>query len=369
MKKIFAAILVAGILAGCGERDAGGSSNALPEQTPVEGATYDGLKDTDAVIIVDGTPITKGELERSVALRVILQSNRRKSAIDDQERARIERTIRSQAPAGLVQMAAIEGYALKNGLAPSNESLAKYRERAFKMYRKAPQKGYDDLKASLPAELQEVLDSQIAMEALVAAIEEAEYEKSPLEIPEELVEERISTAERYNEIAQATNALVFARATNVWEEIRAGGDFAQIAEKYTEDDDGKGCGGEWGLFELGQLAGDDEVVRLLKEMKPGDFSPPIEGDNGLMIMKLMNVTDTEPQRYEISRVFFQLPEFLEIPTAETVMAEEMKEYRAKLLNERIRDLVVKARLEYPYGKQILNEKLNPPANRGQEADK
>ena len=374
MKKIFAMIAIAGIMSGCGDRDASNTAASPKEavtvaQTPVEGATYAGLKDTDILITVDGAAITKGDLENNIALRLLLHGNRRKNSMSEQEKARLELTFRSQAPAGLVHKAILEGYSSKSGLKPTDEAMRFFRDKAFKMYRKSSQKTYEDLKASLPPALQGILDSQIAMEALLSAVRDDEFAKRPMEISQETIDQRIGNIQKYNEIALATNALVFARATNVWEQILAGGDFTALAEKYTEDEDGKGEGGEWGLFELGQLTDDAEVVKLLREMKPGDISMPIEGDNGLMIMKLENVTDTEPPRYEISRIFFQLPEIFDIPAAEEMMAEEIKEYKTKILEERVRDLVIKAKIEYPYGKAILDEQLNPPSKNGQEVER
>lgn len=73
------------------------------------------------------------------------------------------------------------------------------------------------------------------------------------------------------------------KAGTVYQQIKAGEDFASLARKYSEDPSGK-TGGDLGFIKKGQMA--KEFTDVLSQMKAGDISQPFWTDMGLHIIKL-----------------------------------------------------------------------------------
>lgn len=73
------------------------------------------------------------------------------------------------------------------------------------------------------------------------------------------------------------------KAGTVYQQIKAGEDFASLARKHSEDPSGK-ARGDLGFIKKGQMA--KEFADVLSQMKAGDISQPFWTDMGLHIIKL-----------------------------------------------------------------------------------
>lgn len=73
------------------------------------------------------------------------------------------------------------------------------------------------------------------------------------------------------------------KAGTVYQQIKAGENFAALAQKHSEDPSGK-AGGDLGFIKKGQMA--KEFTDVLSQMKAGDISQPFWTDMGLHIIKL-----------------------------------------------------------------------------------
>ncbi|MCX5717134.1 MAG: peptidylprolyl isomerase [Nitrospirae bacterium] len=73
------------------------------------------------------------------------------------------------------------------------------------------------------------------------------------------------------------------KAETVYQQIKAGENFASLAQKHSEDPSGK-AGGDLGFIKKGQMA--KEFTDVLSQMKAGDISQPFWTNRGLHIIKL-----------------------------------------------------------------------------------
>ncbi|HYD46890.1 MAG TPA: peptidylprolyl isomerase [Terriglobales bacterium] len=82
----------------------------------------------------------------------------------------------------------------------------------------------------------------------------------------------------------AEAAAVRAKADQVYQQLRGGADFAEMAKRHSEDSGSAKDGGVLGWFKAGELVEslDKEAVKL----KTGEISPPVRGPNGLHILKV-----------------------------------------------------------------------------------
>jgi peptidyl-prolyl cis-trans isomerase C len=82
-----------------------------------------------------------------------------------------------------------------------------------------------------------------------------------------------------------------AKAEDICKEIKAGGDFAKLADKYSDDPGSKSKGGDLGFFSEEQMV--PEFSKAAFALKKNEVSGPVKTDYGIHIIK---VTDITPER-------------------------------------------------------------------------
>jgi len=170
-------------------------------------------------------------------------------------------------------------------------------------------------------------------------------------ITDEMVKERQEQIKKANARAAATNACVFAKATNVWQKIVSKElTFEDAASEFSEDEYiNESC--EWGCFTRDQLEGDEAVLALLPTIKDGDITPPVESDGGLAILR--KDEDDNDKTYSFSRVFFRLPYFYDEETPEQSRAALRELKKVELIRNAIQNNIAKLKIEYPDGTNIV----------------
>ncbi len=107
------------------------------------------------------------------------------------------------------------------------------------------------------------------------------YRDSLPEVPEEL---EIYHIFRFPRAGTATRDAITAKARLVLDSIRAGGDFADFARRYSEDAATAADGGDLGFWKRGEFVPDfEEIVFSLKE---GEISDIVETRRGFHIVRL-----------------------------------------------------------------------------------
>ena len=99
---------------------------------------------------------------------------------------------------------------------------------------------------------------------------------------------------------------VKAKAEGILKKIKAGGDFAELAKKNSEDPGNAPAGGDLGYFTKGQMVGAFERVAF--ELKPGAVSELVETPFGFHIIKVVDKQDGKT--LTLDEVRPQLEQFL-----------------------------------------------------------
>lgn len=82
-------------------------------------------------------------------------------------------------------------------------------------------------------------------------------------------------------------AEALAKARKIIEDVQTGGDFAQLAKKYSQDPTAK-SGGDLGLMDYKDLR--PELQQMVQRMKTGSVTPPLSSRNGVFIFFLAEAT-------------------------------------------------------------------------------
>ena len=319
--------------------------------------------DSSVVVCIDGQPLTRRDVVRNGKVMLTLNMNKmRRTKIGKKDWEYLSRYC-AEAAKREVGRAAVRRYLADHRLTPDSNVVARLTRAFARRYGVKSKKlkrwhTVDDLKYMLGTNAFRV-DAEIRDRVDYATVTNAILAANPVVVTEPMIQKRLKEIADYNARAEATNAVVFARATNVWQKI-VGKEitFEDAAKAYSEDAY-LAYGYEWGLFTREQLSDEAEVLKLLPTLKVGDVTPPVESDGGLAILR-MDASD-DPDNVAFSRVFFRLPMFYtqETPAeARTALKEELSR---ELISETLKDVASKLKIEYPDGTNVFSSAALTPA--------
>jgi parvulin-like peptidyl-prolyl isomerase len=341
-----AAVLVLATLAlagACGKR----------AEAPGDGAgrTLEDLKPGDVVVSVNGTAMTKADLEARADLAVALQ-RMRVPALSVKDADALRRAVLAGAAEEFIVKTLLCGDAKEKGAVVTPAIRSGYEKNVVKTFGKAGQTidaFYAKLGKSADA-MKKMTEMDLQLEALTRQTYSNEVSATEAE-----VDEVVKRLEDANARATLTNAVVYARASNVWQRVKSGEDFGKMADQYSEDDQ-KEPGGVWGDFTRKDFADNPNFCEMVFSLPVGGVSEPVDADGGLILVKVLKKTPaqslTEPEQVSLAEIFFHLPLFYEISReyiANDIRHTKQGEFFRKLVG-RLRE---QAEIEYPNGKDVF----------------
>lgn len=238
-----------------------------------------------------------------------------------------------------------------DGVVPSTNELARCRKGAFLNFRAKGDKSYEDL-MKLPGFNRELWEAQVRSEALRLAMKDHWARKFPANLPPSYADDVIRKINEENAAFAISNRLQWAKATNVWEKLKQGADFGQTARAHSELTDEAADDGDWAVVDAKFLSDEPKLLKWLKQAKPGEFSPPIAADNGVMIARLDGLE--EDDGFAVSRIFFHLASILPPAGKEAIVAAAERKYVDDLFARKLAELVKAAKPVYSENKTHEN---------------
>ena len=334
MTKIFHLGIIAAIalaISGCGERAA----------TEIVGEKTDNNKvnPSDETLVTVGTAsLTRNQVEKMAQLRVKMAKLSQRN-ISSGQLDRLVKRAKKEAVPFFVQSRIYSDYLSSCGVTVDQSELDEYKASMAKSYKL---KDFGEIKNGLSEEEVVMLEDQILGLLSVKKAKATIIEKADIHISEGEIDEFIAKVDRMNAISAATNTVVYAHATNVWQKIASQETtFEEAVEDFSEDES-LDEGGEWGRFSLENLRDEPILVEWLLKLAPGAISPPIESDNGLAIIKLLEPPTADNPTYRIARIFFRLPLSWEQPTREEALEVLTKRAENAAINNTFEELASKA---------------------------
>ena len=329
-------MLLAFALAGC-------SDDSQPVAAPPAEKAPAGDKPVrDRVVItVNGRELHSTNLNEKVELFVKVGSLANPS-MTLSDVGKLRRQVRGMLPKMFVREVVFDEFAQKEKLKVSKDLVEKAKNSLLSGFRgKRPT--YESVRRKVGPHAG-LLDEFVRVQATELAVRQHILEKNPLNLPANYAEEQIKRIKAYNAEMALTNAVVYARATNAWEKLKTGADFKEVARQFSDVPREAKEGGDWGTLGFQQLEPDEELASWAQKLQPGEFSPPIEGDNGLMILK---VDSKKGDDYALSRVYFRLPMFQEVVGEEELVKKKRQQHEQAVLGKEIKALVDSAKVIKP----------------------
>ena len=308
----------------------------------------------DAVLIRWGTnEFTMGMAKRLIDLRVkFIKLSMPKGQEINVEDA-ISARVLASAPFSFPRDCAVADFAATNGIVIGEKDIALMRKRAMQGAKQGFS-SWPSFMRKLTAEERATLNERIRIEALAEGVRKWHVANRPAILTDDEIAQYRSRQRKYNEMAEATNRLTFVQATNVWRSIQKGLSFDEAVAKYSTDESNND-NGVWGDFTSSYFSDNSVIQGLLQKLEPGQITPPVEGDNGLMILRLdsKRIEGDGQSVYTLSRVFFHLPEFYPEMDDET-FAKQLREARQnRCFNDFVTQLAAKLPPAYPSGEKVF----------------
>jgi len=367
MKRLMIAMAAVAVLAGCGKEDAAKSDKKDGAVVTIinDKRTYVELSTNDVLVRVNGTELTKGEVERQIAFRIAL-AKLRSAKFNATIEARLSRDMRQTCDQQFIMQELLKAYALSNGVTVTEADRAPMRERLVKMYTRGG--NYRKLVKSLSQENKAILGEGVDRELWVQKGRAKLVAANLKPVEDKEISERRAYFTKYNERANAALAKTWEEATNAWKKATGGYPFEKLVEQYGTVEH-VSTDGEWGDLKASDFQDDKELFRVMTTTPEGTIPPPFEGDNGVMVVKMLKITpastekgQTEPL-YRLSKIYFELPEIWEVETDEEIRADIEKIHDREAFQRGITALVNASKIEYPCGTNLFpraSAKRRPP---------
>ncbi len=342
------AAALAGLLCVCGCGREGAGAEAGRVIVGERSKTIEEMAPGDVIVKVNKASLTRAEYDETLDLWAHLYRRfRPKSTERDAALYRASRARTFVAEYVVKQLLLQE--AARQKLRPTPERLAdvnNFIDVLAKRDKKTPE---DYLRAM--GRMGQLIRQDLTDQALIQTLRNQRF-GDQLTITEADVNKSKNLITKYNEMCEATNRLVTARGQELCARLRAGEDFAKLADEATQLKDGPG--GAWGEFARGEI--EDANVRSAAFSLPvGGISEPIDTEEGLVIIKVLErkgvdaAVASDPATVKLARIVLLLGEFKKMPTDDIIRRELSLARLEKLQNAWTDELSKQARVEYPNG--------------------
>lgn len=320
---VFPSILVLGVLASGCEKSSPDSSSPRREGDVI-------------VASAAGRDLTVRELE-SRANNIALLFAHRDGSTNQMER--IRGTFRRGYAKKWVEDAVLTAAAEAEKVTPSEARLEVCRQNAWANFKAKGDKKYADLLA-IPGFDRELWETEVQVEATRAAMKEHWLAKFPPVVPADYADGVIAKILARNAELAVTNQVQYAKATNVWQKIVAGADFVMVAKAETELQEEVEDDCEWAVLDERFLAEEPALHKWVKAAKPGDISPPIPADGGVLVVRLDRLDGDDG--FALSRIYIHLADVRPPASKAEIEADYRRREGEALFARKLAELVALA---------------------------
>lgn len=238
-----------------------------------------------------------------------------------------------------VEDVALAAAAEAEKVAPTDAQLETARKNAWTNFKAKGDKEYADLLA-IPGFNRELWEAEVRSAATREAMKDHWLTQFPPEVPAGYAEDVIAKIQAMNAEFAVTNQLQFAKATNVWQKIVAGADFVTVAKAETELEEEVEDDCEWAVLDERFLAEEPALHKWVKAAKPGDVSPPITADGGVLVVRLDRMEGDDG--FALSRIYIHLADVRPPAGKAEIEADYCRREGETFFNLKVAELVTAA---------------------------
>ena len=325
MKKVITMLVLLSVAAGCHREE------KHVEENPV-------------IVVIDGRQLTANDVREVVLVRVkmmqLLGNNLSGATLTNWMNSCAAQILPS-----LISAELLEGEIRRLGEKPEEEDWNKTLNDYNKSTRQNA-KTIDELAAKF-GEAEGAFRRQVERSALFRA-----YNRRHLPKPatKEDLPEFYANLTNKIKIAKSLDAVAHSKGEAAWKRLAAGEDWEKVAKECSEDtlidEANEEFASDWATVGLDGM-GYPELAKALLDLNKGDWSKPLEIDEGLVIVKVVDVVG---DRKVLARMIFRMAQPVDVPEDEESALQAIDIQRKEEFTENLLDtLQKKAKIERPMG--------------------
>ena len=338
------------------------SSSSTGKVDTVAGA-FSALPNSAVLISVNGKALTKEMFLKWVELRVVMGKVAQGQMPNDELKSLIRDQMLSSVTNDYISQVIASEYAKTVGLMAGTNQISRCKK-GFSYACRMPNAKWEKVIGRFPKNLQEVIEDRVHNESILSTVFTKFVDDNHVTVEQSEIDKLYNNYINYNNVCAQTNLMTWVTASNIWQRVRNGEDFKELARQFDEDKY-RESDGVWGTFQLSDFTDEPEIWRLTPKFRLGWVSPPIEADNGLMIMKIDAIEDggnnvkaddyvpSPSAVFTISRIFLHLPLFAESLDKDTFAREVIQAKRNVEFQKFIDELKSKSNIAFPSGTEIF----------------
>ena len=315
---------------------------------------YSSLKESDVLISVNGTTLTKGDLEGQLRIKIKVAKLRAKNLSAEKE-INLSNRLKELVYRTFLPLALFATEAKKLNIVPSDSHRMQLEQKYCATYGvgcKTLDEMYSKMEPVESLAIKRLLELDLLNQSYISAVLATQ-----MVVSVEEVSNQVASTIAYNQRMSLTNALIYAQASNVLARARAGADFSELADEFSQDEE-KEPGGD-----LGFCAADDFALESptywenIVCLKPGEITDVMESEEGIEIVKFLGEKEDiygDGSKFErhLARIVWHTAIIFD--TDEKLIRSEMeKERRNDVLQKASMELQKKATIVYPHGEGVL----------------
>lgn len=336
------------------------------------------LSPTDVIVRVNGVDITKKDflVRRSLNEKVYRLRNKIELGAKNRKAKKYIQSMEKSIPDEYIRHELMRQAADKAGIVVP-EKLLKAEFKKFLNYIGRPKDSMDKVLARLGNDEGRVLVDFMKDGLRAEILRDTLATNGYYTVTDEMVSNHLARITAWNENADRLNAKARKKADQFREKVMNGGDFvelgkktAQIHPEYAE---------EWDSFQLMEFTEENQQLRnWLKTANAGDISGPIDLDDGIAIVKVVDKWK-EPQgegnepvdEFELVRCTFKAYQYTLVETEEEIRKQYRIELERNLMSQLGERLWKNAVIEFPNGSDFWGnaKKTDKEAVSEEAADK
>ena len=330
------------------------------------------IEPSESIAIVNGVPIRRSDYDRWVVLRARAYCD--VNGLDFQKRSeKLDGyiwTTRGAALTDLIRRELIRQECEKKPVTVSSNVLVATQRRFMKHMRR-PKVSFDVYVETLPQNEGEELAKQVYCDARDEVFLKNWATNDISSVSALEVSNRIAFVQNYNKGVEERNADSKKRAAAAKAEILAGASFCQVATNRADIfiDQAE----FWDIVEIGDFEPEEDIFKFLASAKKGDISDPLDFDDGIGLVGVLNkekeVQDdgVVSEQFTLVRCMFNgYDPIEESEDFETVRRSLLEEKVEKARQALVAELFKSAKIEYPFGKKLFLKKNAKGVNKARK---
>ena len=315
---------------------------------------YSTLKDSDVLVSVNGRNLTKGDLEGQLKIKIKVAKSKTKKFSAEKE-ANLTKRLKESACQTFLPLALFATEAKKLNIVPTDSHRMQLEQKYCATYGggcKTVGEMYSKMEPVESSAIKNLLELDLLSQSYISTVLSTQMVVTAAE-----VSNQVAYTIAYNQRMTLTNALIYAQASNILARARAGADFSELADEFSQDEE-KEPGGDLGFCEADDFSMESPTYwENIVCLKPGEITDVMESDEGIEIVKFLGEKeDVYGDGSHIARHLARIVWHTAIifDTDEELIRKEMeKDRKNDVIKAAVEELQKKAKVVYPHGEEVI----------------